>query len=62
MPEDARALAEEEDRSNKKARMAVECSFNLVVSKFKHLDYFRHHRILQQGKSNWIYMHTLWDM
>lgn len=51
VPEDAPALAEDEDRGYKKPRMAAEYSFNLVVSKFKYSDYFGYDWILEQGKS-----------
>jgi hypothetical protein len=55
-------IAEEEDRRNQKPRLAVEYSFNQVVSKFTHVDFFHYHRFLQQGKLNWKNMHILWDM
>jgi hypothetical protein len=55
-------IAEEEDRRNQKPRQAVECSFNQVVTKFTHVDFFRYHRFLQERKSNWKNMHILWDM
>ena len=57
-----KAAAEEEDRRNKGPRMAVELSFNNIVRKFTHTDYFASHRILQQGRSNWPYLRTLWDL
>ncbi len=47
-----RASAIEEDEKNKGPRMAVEVSFNKIVRKFTHSDYFATHRILQQGRSN----------
>ncbi len=52
-----RATAEAEDKRNRKPRLAVECSFNQVVTKL-----FWYHKLLQQGRSNWKYMHMLWDM
>ena len=57
MQPDARVAAIFEDKQNRKPRMSTEHSFNLICSKFCHTDYFRYHRILQQGKSNWKYMH-----
>jgi hypothetical protein len=41
-----RAAAEEEDRKNRGPRMSVELSFNNIVRKFTHTDYFATHRIL----------------
>jgi hypothetical protein len=57
-----KAIAEEEDQKSKGPRMAVELSFNNIVQKFTHSDYFASHRILQQGRSNWPYLRTLWDL
>jgi hypothetical protein len=57
-----KAAAEEEDRRNKGPHMAVELSFNNIVQKFTHTDYFASHRILQQGRSKWPYLRTLWDL
>lgn len=57
-----RAAAEEEDAKNKGPRMAVELSFNNIIRKFTHSDYFPTHRILQQGRSNWPYLRCLWDL
>ncbi len=51
-----KAIAEEEDQKNKGPHMAVELSFNNIVRKFTHSDYFASHRILQQGRSNWPYL------
>jgi hypothetical protein len=56
-----RATAEEEDSKNKGPRMSVEISFNNIVRKFTHTDYFTTHRILQSGRSNWPYLRCLWD-
>jgi len=57
-----RAEAEEEDARNKGPRNGVEMSFNNIVRKFTHTDYFPKHRILQDGRSNWPYLRTLWDL
>jgi hypothetical protein len=57
-----KAIAEEEDQKNKGPRMAVELSFYNIVRKFTHSDCFASHRILQQGRSNWPYLQTLWDL
>jgi hypothetical protein len=57
-----REAAEEEDSKNKGPRMGVELSFNNIVRKFTHTDYFASHRLLQQGRSNWPYLRTLWDL
>jgi len=57
-----RAVAEEEDRKNRGPRVAVEMSFNNIVRKFTHTDYFPRHRILQNGRSNWPYLRNLWDL
>jgi hypothetical protein len=38
-----RAAAEEEDRKNRGPRMSVELSFNNIVRKFTHTDYFATH-------------------
>jgi hypothetical protein len=51
-----KVIAEEEDQKNKGPRKAVELSFNNIVRKFTHSDYFASHRILQQGRSNWPYL------
>jgi hypothetical protein len=56
------AAAIEEDQKNKGPRMAVEVSFNNIVQKFTHIDYFATHQILQQGRSNWPYLQCLWDL
>jgi hypothetical protein len=42
--------------------MAVELSFNYIVRKFTHSDYFPAHCILQQGRSNSPYLRCLWDL
>jgi hypothetical protein len=47
-----RAAAKEEDRKNRGPRVAIEMSFNNIVRKFTHTDYFPRHRILQNGWSN----------
>lgn len=57
-----RALAEQEDACNKGPRTGVEMSFNNIVRKFTHTDYFPNHRILQSGRSNWPYLRCLWDL
>jgi hypothetical protein len=57
-----KATAEEEDQKNKGPCMAVELSFNNIVRKFTHSDYFASHRILQQGSANWPYLQTLLDL
>jgi hypothetical protein len=54
-----REAAEDEDNRNKGPRMSVELSFNNIVHKFMHMDYFASHCILQQGRSNWPYLRTL---
>ncbi|MFN9980283.1 MAG: hypothetical protein ACK53Y_10235, partial [bacterium] len=54
-----REAAEEEDSKNKGPRMGVELSFNNIVRKFTHTDYFASHR---QGRSNLPYLLTLWDL
>jgi hypothetical protein len=51
-----RATAEVEDSKNKGPRMSVEISFNNIVRKFTHTDYFATHCILQSGRSNWPYL------
>ena len=57
-----KAAAEEEDARNKGPRMSVEMSFNNIVRKFSHIDYFPTHHILQSGRSNWPYLCCLWDL
>ncbi len=37
-------------------------SFNNIVRKFTHMDYFATHRILQSGRSTWPYLRCLWDL
>ena len=51
-----------ENKKNKGPRMSVELSFNNIVRKFTHTDYFATHRILQNGRSNWLYLKSLWDL
>jgi len=57
-----RAAAEAEDSRNIGLRCGVEMSFNNIVRKFTHTDYFPTHRILQSGRSNWPYLRQLWDL
>jgi hypothetical protein len=57
-----KAAAEEEDLKNEGPHMAVEHSFNNIVRKFTHTDYFASHCILQQGRSNWPYLRALCDL
>ncbi len=45
-----------------KLPIAVEHSFNNIVRKFIHSDYLASHHILQQDRSNWPYLRTLWDL
>jgi hypothetical protein len=58
---DEQAVTEEEDAQNKGPRNAVEMSFNNILQKFTHTDYFLNHRIMQSGRSNWTYLRALWD-
>jgi hypothetical protein len=51
-----RAEAEEEDARNEGPRNGVEMSFNNIVQKFKHTDYFPEHRVLHDSCSNWPYL------
>lgn len=37
-------------------------SFNNILRKFIHSDYFVRHHIFQNGRSNWPYLHCLWDL
>jgi hypothetical protein len=62
LPPDERQAAEEEDARNKGPRQAVEMSFNNIVRKFMHIDFFRNHEIFQSGRSNWPYLRSLWDL
>ncbi len=57
-----RAATEEEDRKNRGPRMSVELSFKNIVHKFTHKDYFAMHQILQNGRPNWLYLQSLWDL
>jgi hypothetical protein len=57
-----RDAAEAEDARNKGPRNGVEMSFNNIIRKFTHTDYFPNHRILQSGRSNWPYLRQLWDL
>ncbi len=57
-----RIAAKEEDAKNRGPRMSVEMSFNNIVRKFTHVDYFASHHILQNGRSNWPYLHCLWNL
>jgi len=57
-----RIVAEEEDAQNKGPRMSVEMSFNNIVCKCMHTDYFPTHHVLQSGRSNWPYLRCLWDL
>jgi hypothetical protein len=45
---------------NNNDREAVEDEDNR--NKGPQMDYFASHRILQQGRSNWPYLRTLWDL
>jgi hypothetical protein len=57
-----REIAVEEDSQNKGPRSGVEMSFNSIVHKFTHTDYFPIHCVLQSGHSNWPYLQQLWDL
>jgi hypothetical protein len=45
-----REAAEAEDAWSKGSQNAAEMSFNNVIRKFTHTDYFPNHRILQSGQ------------
>jgi hypothetical protein len=62
MNQQEKAAVDEEDLRNKGPHMAVELSFNNIVRKFAHTDYFASHHILQQGMSNWPDLRALWDL
>jgi hypothetical protein len=62
MHPDERNMAEVEDSWNKGPRNGVEMSFNNIVQKFMHTDYFPNNRILQSGQSNWPYLRWMWDL
>lgn len=57
-----RAAAVEFDKKHKKPRMAVEYSFNQQVTKFRHIDDYRRHRMTQNGRVHWQRLRCLWDM
>ncbi len=57
-----REAADDEDRRNKGPNIAVELSFNNIIQKFTHIDYFASHYIMQQGRSNYPYLRALWDL
>ncbi len=57
-----RELALQFDKKHKKPRMAVEYSFNQQITKFRHSDDYRRHKITQSGSSNWNYLRCLWDL
>ena len=57
-----RIEAQQQDECNRKPRLAVEDSFKDQLVKFSHVDFFKTHRVLQDGKSNWDYVRDLWDM
>jgi len=56
------AVTEALDKSNKKARLGVEGSFMNQVTKFKLVDYFKKHKIFQNGRSRWSELRCLWDL
>ena len=62
MGAEARIAAADFDKRHKRPRLAVENSFSQQVTKFRHSDSFRSHRITQSGRSNWEYLRTLWDL
>jgi hypothetical protein len=62
LPPAEQAATEEEDAHNKGPRNGVEMSFNNIVCKFTHTDYFCNHWIFQSGRSNWPYLQCLWDL
>jgi hypothetical protein len=62
LPPAEQVVAEEEDACNKGPRNGVEMSFNNIVCKFTHTDYFCNHRIFQSGRSNWPYLCCLLDL
>ena len=55
-------IAEEEVSWNKGPRNGVEMSFNDIMHKFTHTDYFPNNHILQSGRSSWPYLRQLWDL
>ncbi len=61
MNQHEKAAAQEEDLRNKGPHI-VEHSFNNIVRKFIYSNYFASHHILQQGRSSWPYLRTLWDL
>jgi hypothetical protein len=62
MADAEQAVVEEEDARNKGPRNGVKMSFNNIMRKFTHTDYFPNHRTLQSGQSNWPYLRCLWDL
>jgi len=51
-----RDAAEGEDARNKGLPNGVEMSFNNIIRKFTHTDYYPNHCILHSGRSNWPYL------
>ena len=49
-------------KQNNKKRIVVEFTFNNILTKYNHFDWFRKFRITQSGKNNWKYLHASWDI
>jgi hypothetical protein len=49
------------DKKNMKMRDGVELSFNSVVTKFPHADFFRRHKLFANGYNNWENVCGLWQ-
>ena len=63
MPPIEREAARTICKQNNKRRVCTEFSFNNILSKFNHFDWFRKFRITQSGKTdNWKYLHASWDI
>ncbi len=54
--------AVEKEGAKNKGPQKAKMSFNNIVRRLTHVDYFATHRILQSGRSNWPYLHCLWDL
>ena len=45
-------------KQNNKKRIVVKFTFNNILTKYNHFDWFQKFRITQSGKNNWKYLHA----
>ena len=51
-----------EGKVNNKKRIVVEFTFNNILTKFNHFDWFCKFRVTQNRRNNWVYLHAVQDI